>query len=163
MKYTNETVRRQDRLLDEKSAVEILRNGEYGFLAMQSENGGGYGLPISYVWNERNSIYLHCSPTGRKLRCIELCNKVTFSVVGKTKVIPEKFTTAYESIILECNASINLPKEEKMKALELLIEKYSPDHKEIGLAYAEKSFDRTEIIRLDVLNWSGKCKRIINY
>ncbi len=163
MKYTNETVRRQDRLLDEKSAVEILRNGEYGFLAMQSENGGGYGLPISYVWNERNSIYLHCSPTGRKLRCIELCNKVTFSVVGKTKVIPEKFTTAYESIILECNASINLPKEEKMIALELLIDKYSPNDKEIGLVYAEKSYDRTEIIRLDVLNWSGKCKRIINY
>jgi len=162
MKYTNETVRRQDRLLDKKSAVEILRNGEYGFLAMQSENGGGYGMPIGYVWNGDDSIYLHCAPVGRKLRCIELCNKVTFSVVGKTKVIPEKFTTAYESILLECKAFINLPKKEKMIALELLIEKYSPDHKEIGLAYAENSFDRTEIIRLDVLNWSGKCKIIDN-
>jgi len=160
MIYTNETVTRQDRLLDEKSASEILRNGEYGFLALQAENGGGYGLPISYVWNERNSIYLHCSPIGRKLQCIELCNKVSFCVVGKTKVIPEKFTTAYESIVLECLAFINLLNDEKMIALELIIDKYSQIVKANGMKYAESSLNRTEIIRLDVESWSGKCKRI---
>jgi hypothetical protein len=47
-----------------------------------------------------------------------------------------------------------------MKALELIIDKYSPGDKEVGLKYAQKSFDRTEIIRLDIEKWSGKCKKI---
>jgi cell shape-determining protein MreD len=47
-----------------------------------------------------------------------------------------------------------------MLALELLLEKYSPAHKTTGLRYAEASFARTEIVRLDVVAWSGKTKRV---
>ena len=50
MKFNNEEVRRQDRLLDEKRAFEILQSGEYGVLSMQDENGtGAYGVPVNYV------------------------------------------------------------------------------------------------------------------
>ena len=38
--YDNCMVRRQDRLLDEARAVELLQSGEYGFLAMASADGG---------------------------------------------------------------------------------------------------------------------------
>ena len=31
---------------------------------------------------------------------------------------------------------------------------------ETGLKYAEKSFHRTEIIRIDLESMSGKCKRV---
>ena len=52
MKFNNEEIRRQDRLLDEKRAFEILKDGEYGVLSMQEENGeGAYGVPLSYVWD----------------------------------------------------------------------------------------------------------------
>ena len=47
-----------------------------------------------------------------------------------------------------------------MRALELLLEEYSPAHKTTGLRYAEASFARTEIVRLDVVAWSGKTKRV---
>ena len=47
-----------------------------------------------------------------------------------------------------------------MRALELLLEKYSPAHKTTGLRYAEASFARTEIVRLDVVAGSGKTKRV---
>ena len=47
-----------------------------------------------------------------------------------------------------------------MQALELIIDKYSPDDKAIGLRYAEKSFHRTEIIRIDIDSVSGKQKII---
>ena len=46
MRYDNSTVRRQDRLLEEERAREILQVGEYGFLAMASAEGG-YGVPIN--------------------------------------------------------------------------------------------------------------------
>ena len=73
---------------------------------------------------------------------------------------PDKFTTAYESIVLECSAAANLPEAERWRALKLLIDKYSPDFKATGLKYSEKSFGRTEIIRLKIERWSGKCKRL---
>ena len=54
MKFNNENIRRQDRTLDEKRAFEILKEGEYGILSMQSEDGqGAYGIPLSYVWDLR--------------------------------------------------------------------------------------------------------------
>ena len=68
MKFNNKEIRRQDRLLDEKRVFEILKDGEYGVLSMQEENGeGAYGVPLSYVWDRGNSIYIHCAPSGHKL------------------------------------------------------------------------------------------------
>ena len=32
MKYVNDRIRRQDRLMDEERAIELLREGEYGVL-----------------------------------------------------------------------------------------------------------------------------------
>ncbi len=159
MNYSNQNIRRQDRLLDEQSARELLASATYGILSMQAENGGGYGVTVSYVWDEKETIYFHCAPEGRKLRCIALCNKVSLCVIGKTNVISDKFTTEYESIILDCTASIGLPEEERMKALELLLDKFSPNDKITGMKYAKNSFHKTEIVKLDIGSWSGKAKK----
>ncbi|WP_423130107.1 pyridoxamine 5'-phosphate oxidase family protein [Gaoshiqia sp. Z1-71] len=158
MIYSNSTVRRQDRLLDEQSADRLLIKGEYGILSMHGENGGLYAVPINYAWDGQESIYFHCAPEGRKLRCLDSCNTVSFCIVGRTNVVSEKFTTEYESLVLEGKAYRNLPDDERMKALELILDKYSPNDKAIGMKYAEKSFRRTEIVRLDIDRWSGKCK-----
>lgn len=160
MNYSNAEVRRQDRLLDEEAAKQLLTTGEYGVLSLQAEEGGAYGLPINYVWDGANALYLHCAPEGRKLRCLKLCDRVSFCVVGGTRVASEKFTTAYESIVLSGVARIGLSEEERKQALELFLGKYSPEHKESGMKYAMGSFHRTEIIRLDIAAWSGKCKRV---
>lgn len=160
MKYTNESIRRQNRLLEEEKAIALLESGEYGVLSMQAEEDGAYGVPVNYVWNKDHSIYIHCAPEGRKLRCIKHCNRVSFCVVGKTHVISNQFTTEYESVVLKCQDHIGLNEEERMHALHLLIDKYSPDDKVTGAKYAEKSFHRTEIIRLDITEASGKCKRV---
>jgi len=105
MQFNNSQLRRQDRLLDEKRAFQLLKEGTYGILSMQDENGeGAYGIPVNYVWDHGNSIYIHCAPVGRKLRCMDACNKVSFCVVGHTEVRPDQFTTAYESVVLRCSA-----------------------------------------------------------
>lgn len=158
MRYDNESVRRQDRLLPEEEAVRLLREGEYGFLAMQSDREGGYGLPISYVWEE-DRIYFHCAPEGRKLRCLQRSATVTFCVVGETRPLPTQFTTEYESVLLEGDAEPVADDAERMHALELLLGKYSPADRETGMRYAAKSFARTTVVRLTVRRWSGKCKR----
>ncbi len=160
MRYDNHAVRRQDRLLDESAARELLRSGEYGVLSLVRPDGTAYGLPINYVWDGDAAVYLHCAPEGEKLRCIDRCADVSFCVVGRTQVAPSRFTTAYESIVLTCRAVVGLPPEERMHALELLLAKYAPADAVVGRRYAEASFPRTEIIRLDICRCSGKCKRV---
>ena len=61
MKYVNDTVRRQDRLMDEERALELLRESEYGVLSMQDVDGSGYGVPLNYVWDGDHSIYIRRS------------------------------------------------------------------------------------------------------
>ena len=158
-RYDNSAVRRQDRLLDEARARELLAGGRFGVLSLV-DGDGAYGIPVNYVWDGDDSLYVHCAPDGRKLRCIDRRDRVSFCVVGATEVCPAQFTTAYESIVLDCRARRGLPPGERMRALELLLEKYSPAHKTTGLRYAEASFARTEIVRLDVVAWSGKTKRV---
>lgn len=160
LKFDNTAVRRRDRLLDETQARELLRCGEYGVLSMQAVEGGGYGVPVSYVWDGEGAIYVHCATEGRKLRCVDRVPEVSFCVVGRTEVFPGKFTTAYESVVIRARAVRGLDEAERWRALRLLLGKYSPEDLERGLSYAEKSFYRTEILRLDILATSGKCKRI---
>lgn len=160
MKYITQHIRRQDRLLEEDNAVLLLRNGEFGVLSLLAEGNVPYGIPINFVWDGKSSIYIHCAPEGKKLQCLVICPQVSFCVVGKTKVISNEFTTGYESIVLQGKAYTGLSTEERMKALTLLLDKYSPENKVIGLKYAEKSFHRTKIIRIDIEEWSGKCKRV---
>ncbi len=160
MVHDNSNVRRQDRCLSEEAALELLRRGQYGVLSMNTgPDGGAYGIPVNYVWDCADIIYIHCAPEGRKLHCIETDPRVSFCIVGQTNVLPSKFTTEYESVILVCTARTGLPEEERRKALELLIAKYSPRDIDKGLVYIEKSFSRTEIIRLDINVFSGKAKK----
>ena len=97
MKYSNEDVRRQDRLMSEADAIKLLTDGEYGVLSMQAEDGGGYGVPLNYVFDGQQSLYMHCAPEGRKLRCIEKNPSVTFCITGQTRLVPRMFTTEYNS------------------------------------------------------------------
>lgn len=96
----------------------------------------------------------------KEKRTFALYPEVSFCVIGNTHVVPEQFSTNYSSIVLTCRARTGLSPEERMHALRLLMEKYTPEHLAAGEKYAEKSFHRTEIIRLQIKEFSGKCKRI---
>lgn len=152
-------VRRKDRILEDSDIVWLLEKGEYGVLSMKAVNGYGYGIPINYVWSG-NKIYFHCAPAGFKLKNIRQDHRVSFCVVGRTQVLPEQFSTAYESVIVFGQLTDNLPEEERYRALDLLVAKYSPDEIELSKTYIAKSFRRTHILRLDIEHISGKCKKI---
>lgn len=159
--YSNEFVRRQDRLFDRDVAVQLLRDGEYGVLSLVGADGA-YGVPLNYVWDRERAIYIHCAPQGEKLECLKSNSKVSFVVVGRTQVLPEKFTTAYHSVIIKGAMSLVADSVEKMRALELILDKYSPHHKVQGMVYAQKSLARTAILRIEIETMSGKSKPLPN-
>lgn len=160
MKYINKTIRRQDRLLDEERARELLRTAEYGVLSVIDDNEQAYGIPVNFIWDGEDRIYIHCAPEGRKLRAIRKHPKVSLCIVGNTHLMPENFTTEYESVVVFGTAHTGLPEGERMHALHLLIDKLAPEYKELGDKYAHASFHRTEIIRIDLTEYSGKQKKM---
>lgn len=145
--------------MDESRALELLKDSEYGVLSMVAD-GGGYGIPVNFVWDGDHSIYIHCAPEGRKLRALAVNPKVSLCVIGNVHLLPGKFTTEYESALFFGEAHLHLSDDEKMHALHLLIDKLSADYKEIGDKYAHKSFHRVEIIRVDFDSFSGKRKKV---
>lgn len=160
MKYDNTDVRRQDRLLDEKDAVELLKCGEYGFLSLSGSEdcGGGYGIPVSYAF-DGDDLWFHCAPEGEKLRRIARCDRASFCVVGRTHVLPDKFSTLYESVIAFGRIEMVDDTDVKRRALALLVRKYAPEYVEKGEKYAEHSLPRTAILRFRIDTFSGKAKR----
>lgn len=154
-------IRRQNRILDDEARIkELLQDSEYGFLSLgMDENGYSYGIPISYAYDETtNSLYFHCAPEGKKLDILKENTKVSFSIVGVTKPVAEQFTTLYESVVVFGKADINLPDEEKRKALRLLVAKYSPDYIELGEKYMDKSWNRTAVFKIDIEHITAKAK-----
>ena len=130
------------------------------FQMAKDDGGRGYGMPLNYVWDGADALYIHCAPDGEKLRVISANPDVSFCVVGKTRLLPERFTTEYESVVMKCRAVTGLDDDEKTRALRLLVAKLSPGHEELGMKYSQKSFHRVEIIRLDVIEASGKRKKV---
>lgn len=160
MKYNNDDVRRRDRLLSEQRATELIRIAEYGVLSMIDEDGQPYAIPVNHVWDGEDSLYIHCAPEGKKLRAIAKNPNVCLCIVGDVNLLPSKFTTEYESVVIRGLARIGLDEEERMKALHLLINKLSPEYKQLGEKYTQASFHRTEIIKIEMLQFSGKCKKV---
>ena len=132
----------------------ILGKAEYGVLATVNENGYPYALPNNYVYTNK-AIYIHCAKVGQKLDNIALNSKVSFCVVGDTKVEPSTFSTKYESAIAFCTATL-ISDEEKDMALLKFIEKYSPCFLEEGKIYIEKAKNATQLVKLTIDHVTGK-------
>jgi uncharacterized protein len=148
-------LRRKERLLEEDKAYKLLKDGEYGILSMSDSNGYGYGIPLNYVLIGKN-IYFHCAKEGSKIEAIRNNNKVSFCVVGSSKTIARKFTTAYESVIIFGKAS-EVENKEKEDVLIALIEKFSQDFMEEGKKVIAKASSATKVIRIEIENICGKC------
>ncbi|WP_143317756.1 pyridoxamine 5'-phosphate oxidase family protein [Clostridium sp. HBUAS56017] len=150
-------MRRKDRELKNDEIIEVLKNTSYGILSTISENGYPYGVPISYVFFN-DSIYFHCATKGHKLDNILNNDKVSFCVVGNTCVLPEEFSTKYESIIVFGKA-IEVFDDEKNMALLETLNKYSPDFIEQGKEYIIKAGKATKVIKITIDHISGKARR----
>lgn len=150
-------MKRKDRLLDNEAVQKILQDNSYGVLATISDDGYPYGVPISYVFYN-NSIYIHGATKGHKFDNISVNNKVSFTVVGKTCLLPDQFSTNFESVIAFGKA-VEVVDEEKYNALLEFINKYSPDFHDQGKDYIDKAGKATRTIKIEIEHISGKEKK----
>ena len=149
-------VRRSDREITPQESIDILDTAEYGILSTVGNDGQPYGVPLSYV--HKGSIYFHCAISGHKLENIEHNAKVSFCVVGKTKVLPDKFGIEYESAVVFGRVS-EVNGAERHHALLWLLEKYCSDFIEEGKRYIEQKDKITKVFKIEIARISGKARR----
>lgn len=150
-------MRRKDREISLPEAREILGRAEYGILSTVDRDGQPYGVPLSYAYRE-GAIYFHCALEGHKLDNIAHNARVSFCVVGDTRVLPEEFATEYESVVVFGVAS-EVHGAERHNALVWLLERYSPGFIAAGNDYIRQKDKLTKVIKIDVRQISGKARR----
>jgi uncharacterized protein len=150
-------LRRKDKAVPYEDALKLLVAGEYGVLSTISADGSPYGVPINY-WVIGNAVYFHCAVEGHKLENIAADDRVSFCVVGPSRVRPEKFDTLYESVIVSGRAE-EVIDAEKQKALEALVIRYSGAFFQEGLRYIEADSKITRVFRFNIKELSGKAQK----
>ncbi len=150
-------VRRKDREIGVESAAQLLAEGEYGVLSTVGMDGQAYGVPLNYIY-KNNCLYFHCALEGHKLENIKANNKVSFCVVGSAKVLPDQFSTQYESAVVFGTAS-EVQGNERQEALLSFVEKYSPDFIEEGKKAIIKYNDKTTVIKITINHITGKARK----
>ncbi|MBQ8517697.1 MAG: pyridoxamine 5'-phosphate oxidase family protein [Akkermansia sp.] len=159
MNYDNSAIRRRDRQLDESSARRLLAEAEFGVLCMQALPGGGYGVPLHFVWDGIDRVYLHCAPEGYKLRCLAAEPRACLLITGKNHILEKAFSTAYESLLLHGEVSPVTDEEEKYSALRAFLQKYTPESGERGEHFLQHTASRTVVLQFLIRTVSGKTNR----
>ena len=139
-------MRRAKQRLSPEESLDILNKGSSGVLALW-DGEEPYAVPLSYVYHG-GKLYFHCARAGRKLEAIKVCPRASFCVVAADDVIPEKYTTAYRSVIVSGPLRILTDEAEMVPALHLLAEKYNPGH--AGDAEKEISAGLSHMLMLEL-------------
>lgn len=149
-------MRRVDRRMGEEDTLRVLTEGEYGTLSTVDGEMQPYGVPISYVYFN-NCIYFHSTNAGGgKYSNMQTNKKVCFSVVGKTKVLPDKFGTLYESAIAFGEAELVSDEEERLTVFREFLKKYCAGFLDEGEKYIKAAGPKAMIIKITVKELTGK-------
>ena len=148
-------MRRFKQALPSSENIAILKQKTHGILALCDKKSFPYTVPLNYVYLN-DKIYFHCANIGRKLDIIHQNNKASFCVINQDAVIPEKFTTAYSSVIVFGTIKEITAENDKQIILEEFIRKFSADYFTEGLAEIKTYIKRTCILELSIEEITGK-------
>ena len=147
------TMRRFKQKLQADDVERILRNGKYCVMAVSGDDNYPYAIPVNYVY-DGTSIYIHSAAQGHKIDALMRNPKCSLCIVDKDDVIPEEFTSYFRSVIVFGKANFVESMKDKVMALRLLGDKYSPGiDPETEIARFIKAVC---IVRIDIDKVSGK-------
>lgn len=146
-----------NRKMEKSRAIEILKNSKYGILSTSSKDNVPYGVAINYYYNkDENAIYFHTKRVGNKIENIKNNSNVSLFILDNEELIPERYITHYESIIVSGNASIILDEKEIRDRLIDLCNKLAPFAIERREEVINKYIKAVCIVKISIKNITGK-------
>ena len=144
------SLRRKDKeIINKDEILSILKQAQICRLGL-SEDNFPYVIPINFVYEE-DFFYFHCAKKGRKIDILKKNPQVCIEIDEDQKVVIPKgnllqTTMAYRSIIAFGKAILIDDSEEKNKALQLLLSKYTNQTAKIP----ENMLKQTGIIKVEI-------------
>ncbi len=151
-------MRRQDRLISELEARNILEKTKIGRIGMCTENQP-YVIPVLYLYSsEDNSIYIHSATKGKKMETLGKNPNVCFEVDELKRIIVEtdicNCTAEYESAIVFGKASL-VNHEKRTEILHRLSQKYGVKT-DLNTPIERGTLERTAVIKITIDRMTGK-------
>ena len=122
-------MRRKKQELTPEECDTVLYRGSSGVLALSGDDNYPYAVPLSYVYDGKK-LYFHCAKSGHKLDAVLRNPKASFCVIDKDLVVPEEYTTYFQSVIVFGTMRILENEQEIQKSAAKLALKYAPDDSE---------------------------------
>ena len=151
-------MRRKDRELPREAALEVIDKSVYSMIATVNGDGSPYCIPISPV-RGGEWLYFHSALEGQKIDNLRANNRVCVSCVGDHEAIPGKFALMFESAVIAGTAQEVTDREEKLSALRLLSERYTPNNMAGFDKAIEREYDLTSVWKIHMDEISGKARR----
>ena len=149
-----------------KKIIEFLNQESTGRMASIDEKGFPQIIPMNFVFLE-DVIYMHSHVKGEKIDNIKRNSKVGFEVDKNLECLPSYFSdpddasladTFYISVVIKGEAELVESNDEKVLALNGLMEKYQPEGKYLPMTANMSVLDHTAVIKVIPKEMNGKYK-----
>ena len=173
-------MRRKDREMSEEFALGIIDKSRYGIVSMIDSDNMPYGLPLSIVRDDKN-LYFHSAMDGRKVHALAHNPKISIAFIGEVNVpdnytkaqldelaideskavtfISNVFTTEFESAIASGTVEKLENEAEKIHAMKLICQKYTPDKMAYFDIAIKAGLGRTNVYKIKIESITGKRKK----
>lgn len=148
-------MRRKRQLLLQDETVKILNENKSGVLGVFGDEGYPYTVPMSYIYSD-GKLYFHCAKQGHKMDAIKMNHKVSFTVIDKDEIIPEKFTTYFRSAIAFGTARIVEDDDERLQILRNIVTKYSDGYQDKGEEEIKREWNIVCLVEMTIDHLTGK-------
>lgn len=146
-------MRRFKQELSEEETEQILENGTTGILGVIGDDDYPYTVPVNYLYRNGRIIF-HGAGAGHKFDAMAKHDKVSFCVIGKDEIVPDKVTDYFRSAVVFGRVHTIDDPEEKLKAAHDLGRKYSPE--KAVQDDIDRSFMNVIIFEITIEHMTGK-------
>lgn len=149
-------MRRKERAITDKQTIEsILKEAHICRIAMCDEDLP-YIVPMNFGYKDA-CIYLHSAKEGRKIDILKRNPHICFEVESKVEIkTGEKacnWGMKYISVIGSGKVIFVYEEQEKLEALNILMEKYAGT---TAFEYREESLSKVQILKIKIEEMTGK-------
>jgi hypothetical protein len=146
--------------------IQFLNNENTGRISSIDKDGFPQIIPMNFVFLN-NAVYMHSHIKGEKIENIKRNSKVGFEVDKNLEFLPSYFSdpedasladTLYISVVIKGEAILVEDKEEKVLALNGLMEKYQPEGQYEPMRDDMDVLGATAVIKIMPKEMNGKYK-----
>ena len=146
--------------------IKFLNEESTGRISSIDEQGFPQIIPMNFVFLN-DSVYMHSHIRGEKIENIKRNSKVGFEVDRNLEFLPSYFSdpqdasladTLYISVVIKGEAQLVKDNEEKVLALNGLMEKYQPEGQYKPINKNMEVLDATAVIKIIPKEMNGKYK-----